>query len=200
MRLAHESSSQNYADRRRAAISTVLRSQALGDALLDHAKLVGNTAELQAKRELEEAHRILLGRLLGINKLMKILLPTCEVKIRLVKGGDLTPPELVDREMLELPPVTSTELEKAGDDRAARIHSYGQRCIGDMIFFWILCCKVMSALNNFSLYYTPRTSNNQAKATAPLRQHSNRTFMQFRSEPAEAFLDTTLWKRLDTLA
>jgi CRP-like cAMP-binding protein len=54
---------QGAADLRRqeeAQFAVMQRSKALGEDLLEHAKAVGNTAELQAKREMEQAHLILV--------------------------------------------------------------------------------------------------------------------------------------------
>ena len=111
MRLAHESSSQELRRQEEAAISAVLRSQALGDALLDHAKLVGNTAELQAKRELEEAHRILLEATRH-KQIDEDPIAHLRGKDKIGKGWGFDTARARRQEMLELPPVTSTELEK----------------------------------------------------------------------------------------
>ena len=50
MRLVHETSSQELRKQEEAAVSAVLRSAALG-TVSEHSKQVGNSAELQAKRD-----------------------------------------------------------------------------------------------------------------------------------------------------
>lgn len=112
MRQLHESSSQELRRQEEAAISAVLRSQALGTALLDHAKHVGNTAELQAKREVEEAQRVLIEATKH-SKINDDPISHLRGKAKIGKGWGFDTAKARREEMMrELPPVTNTELEK----------------------------------------------------------------------------------------
>lgn len=111
MRLAHETSSQELRKQEEAAVSAVLRSAALGSALLEHSKHVGNSAELQAKREMDEAQRVLIEstrhRVINEDPVSHL-----RGKFKSGKGWGFDTTRARRTELLELPPVTHSEMEK----------------------------------------------------------------------------------------
>ena len=111
MRLAHETSSQELRKQEEAAISAVLRSQALGAALLEHSKHVGNTAEMQAKREMEEAQRVLVEATKH-SRINEDPIFHLRGKFKVGKGWGFDSARARRTELLELPPVTNSDLEK----------------------------------------------------------------------------------------
>jgi CRP-like cAMP-binding protein len=111
MRLAHETSSQELRKQEEAAISAVLRSQALGVALLEHSKHVGNTAEMQAKREMEEAQRVLVEATKH-SRINEDPIFHLRGKFKVGKGWGFDSARARRTELLELPPVTNSDLEK----------------------------------------------------------------------------------------